>query len=206
MVSSSVERGSSSVCLTWVLWRFNERACLEQCLGISIITHFLWSSQLRKYSQVPKTELISTLPTRKWTHFLKIIWNTFLFFPFLSPLSLKPNLYVVLYFCLTSSLGDRSYDRPFSHSRNQRRYSVVCSIYAARKWWNRIWTDAAWLHSPWPNTPTCNMWPPTWSSQRSPDFESEEYDCQWSIKSIEWLAGSIFALKGNTDSSQMTGA
>ena len=82
MVSSSVGRGSSSICLTWVLRRFNERACLEQCLGISIITHLLWSSQLRKYSQVLKTELISTLPTRKWIHFLKIIWNTFLF-PFL---------------------------------------------------------------------------------------------------------------------------
>ena len=48
MVSSSVGRGSSSICLTWVLRRFNERACLEQCLGISIITHLLWSSQLKK--------------------------------------------------------------------------------------------------------------------------------------------------------------
>ena len=134
MVSSSVGRGSSSICLTWVLWRFDERACLEQCLGISIITiitHLLWSSQLRKYSQVLKTELISTLPTRKWTHFLKIIWNTFLFFPFLSPLSLKPNLYVVLYFASHHLWEIGTMIVPFhTEETNAEIFSSMLNIYS----------------------------------------------------------------------------
>lgn len=146
LVSSPVGRGSTFICLTWVLWRLNETACLEQCLvhsRISIIIHFLWSSQLRKLESGAENRLniyssnkeINTFPENYLEQlFFSFFFSSFaslsLFFslsllpPSLSlphslTLALKPNPYLVLYFSLITSLGGRNYDCPFSHWRNQ---------------------------------------------------------------------------------------